>query len=76
MTFLCSCFFFSFRALFGVWNLVISCYYVLMSRISITMLSDHFLILLLLMECEILLKLLVQKAALSLFPDPQVLDVN
>jgi hypothetical protein len=40
------------------------------------MLSDHFLILLLLMECEILLKLLVQKAALSLFPDPQVLDVN
>jgi hypothetical protein len=35
-----------------------------------------FTILLLLMECEILLKLLVQKAALSLFPDPEVLDVN
>ncbi len=36
----------------------------------------YFTILLLLMECEILLKLLVQKAALSLFPDPEVLDVN
>jgi hypothetical protein len=55
---------------------VIDCYYVLISGISITLLSDHFSILLLLMECEILLKLLVQKAALSLFPDPEVLDVN
>jgi hypothetical protein len=76
MTVLCSCFFCSFRAGFGVWNLVIDCYYVLISGISITLLSDHFSILLLLMECEILLKLLVQKAALSLFPDPEVLDVN
>jgi hypothetical protein len=47
-----------------------------MSGISITLLSDHFSILLLLMECEILLKLLVQKAALSLFPNPEVLDMN
>jgi hypothetical protein len=31
MTVLCFSFFFSFRAGFGVWNLVIGCYYVLMS---------------------------------------------